>query len=264
MVALREAAGLNQTDFGARIGMNQAKVSRLETAHQVPTEAEAAAWADTAGADPAARERVVELARTVLREPVELAEYVGKGTTYRQRQIGAQERSVSVIRGVQIALVPGLLQTADYTRRQASLVDALSPEPAPDSAATLVAWAERREVLYEPGRRFESVVTEGALRWRPGPDDAPHMPVAQLHHHLLSLATLPTVRIRSRRLGAHGHQDRRHRAPRPGRRRGLPTAVGPARRRRPVRRRSRRCQLTRRTSRTTTAVMTYQMTAATP
>ncbi len=175
-------------------GWNQPKVSRLETARQVPTEAETATWADGAGAGPTVRERLVEQARTALREPVEMAEYLRGGTAHRQRQIGAQEQAVSVQRNVQIGIVPGLLQTAEYTRRQIALSDALCPELARESTADNVAWAERKEVLYAPGHRFEFVVTEGALRWRPGPDDAPHVLVAQIRH-LVSLSTLPNVRI---------------------------------------------------------------------
>ncbi|MGH4005511.1 MAG: helix-turn-helix domain-containing protein, partial [Pseudonocardiaceae bacterium] len=48
LLRLREGIGLNQTDFGARAGMNQSKVSRLETARQVPSRAEADAWARAA------------------------------------------------------------------------------------------------------------------------------------------------------------------------------------------------------------------------
>lgn len=50
MLRLREGTGLNQTDFGARAGMNQSKVSRLETARQMPSRAEAYEWARAAEA----------------------------------------------------------------------------------------------------------------------------------------------------------------------------------------------------------------------
>ncbi|MGH3943466.1 MAG: Scr1 family TA system antitoxin-like transcriptional regulator, partial [Pseudonocardiaceae bacterium] len=38
------------------------------------------------------------------------------------------------------------------------------------------------------------VVTEAALRWRPGPDDNPRMLAAQMHH-IASLSTLESVRF---------------------------------------------------------------------
>lgn len=194
LVALREATGLNQTDFGARIAMNQPKVSRLENARQVPSLLEATTWADAAGADETARDALIEQVGTALREPMEMAEYVRQGTVHRQRQIGAQERTSTVQRNMQIAIVPGLLQTAEYTRRQVAMAGVLLPELDRDRSADLVAWAERKEVLYEPGGRFEFVVTEAALRWRPGPDDAPHVLLGQLHH-IASLSTLDTIRL---------------------------------------------------------------------
>ncbi|MGI5129197.1 helix-turn-helix domain-containing protein [Pseudonocardia sp. CA-107938] len=194
LVAMREATGLNQTEFGARSGMNQPKVSRLETGRQVPTLDEAMAWADAAGASPDRREDLAEQVRIALREPVEMAEYLERGAPHRQRQIGMQERSVGLMRDAQISIVPGLLQTAEYTRRQVGLSGLLRPELGGDRTASLVAWAERKEALYDPDRRFEFVITEAALRWRPGPDDAPHVLRAQLRH-LASLSTLANVRI---------------------------------------------------------------------
>jgi transcriptional regulator with XRE-family HTH domain len=194
LLALRESTGLSQTEFGAKLGMNQPKVSRLETTRQVPTEAEAAAWAAAAGASSAARDSLVEQAGIALHEPVRIAQYARAGSARRQREIGAQERAVSVVRDLQIAIVPGLLQTAEYTRRQAILSRSLFPGLLGDLSATMVAWAERKEVLYDTGRRFEFVITEAALRWRPGPDDAPGVLAGQLRH-LVSLSTLPNVRI---------------------------------------------------------------------
>ncbi|MGH3569141.1 MAG: helix-turn-helix domain-containing protein [Pseudonocardia sp.] len=194
LLGLREAAGLNQTDFGARGGMNQSKVSRLETARQVPTLADANAWAEAAGIDAPARERLRERVEAALNETVSMAEYVRHGVAHRQRQIGAQERAVSIERNVCIAIVPGLLQTAEYTRRQFELADILHPELAADGPASLAAWAERQHVLYEPDHRFEFVVTEAALRWRPGPDGHPRVLVTQLRH-IASVSTLANVRF---------------------------------------------------------------------
>jgi hypothetical protein len=46
-------------------------------------------------------------------------------------------------------------------------------------------------VLYDEGRQFEFVLTEAALRWRPGPVG---LALGQLDR-LLSIATLPNVRL---------------------------------------------------------------------
>ena len=117
LLRLREGTGLNQTDFGSRAGMNQSKVSRLETARQVPTRAQAQAWADAAGADGGTRDRLLHSVEAALTETTRWAEAVGKGVADKQRQIGREERAVSVVRNFTTMIVPGLPQTAEYTRR---------------------------------------------------------------------------------------------------------------------------------------------------
>jgi transcriptional regulator with XRE-family HTH domain len=194
LLRLRVATGLNQTGFGARVGMNQSKVSRLETARQVPTVSEAGAWAEASGLTGDESDRLRAWVEDVLSETVSIAEITRYGVAARQRQIAQEERAASTVRTFELSIVPGLLQTAEYTQRHAQLVTELQPAIDADLPASLAAFAARQQVLYEPGRRFEFVVTEAALRWRPGPDDNPRMLAGQLHH-IASLMTLDTVRL---------------------------------------------------------------------
>lgn len=194
LLRLREDTGLNQTDFGLRAGLTQSKVSRLETARQVAGIHEADAWARAADADEATREQLLEQAERVLaanRNWVADVRREGSAAEIRRR-IGAEERSVSIIRTFVTGLVPGLLQTAEYTRRQVLIAAGSESALAADHTSALQAWAERKLILHEPGRRFEFIVTEAALRWRPGPDDNPQMLATQLHH-LASLSTLESI-----------------------------------------------------------------------
>ncbi|MGH3985152.1 MAG: Scr1 family TA system antitoxin-like transcriptional regulator [Pseudonocardiaceae bacterium] len=191
LFGLREVTGLNQTDFGARAGMNQSKVSRLETSRQVPTVAEARAWANAAGAVADVREQLLERVDAVLTETTSWSEEVRKGVTEKQRRIGREERAATISREYAV-IVPGLLQTAEYTRRLFHMQAILQPELFSDIPSGQIAWAERQQVLYEPGRRFEFVVTEAALRWRPGPDNNPRVLAAQMLH-IASMSTLETA-----------------------------------------------------------------------
>lgn len=196
LLRLREDTGLNQTDFGARAGMNQSKVSRLETARQVPTLAEADAWALAASANAEAQGQLRERVEGALVESTNWVEDVrqrGSAASMRRRTAD-EERTASLVRTFLTRLVPGLLQTAEYTRRQVAIAADFQPMLANDQAASLAAWAERKLILHEPGHRFEFVVTEAALRWRPGPDDNPRMLAAQMHH-IASLSTLESVRF---------------------------------------------------------------------
>ncbi|MGH3927401.1 MAG: Scr1 family TA system antitoxin-like transcriptional regulator, partial [Pseudonocardiaceae bacterium] len=183
LLRLREDTELNQTDFGSRARMNQSKVSRLETARQVPTLAEAEMWARAAGASSEAQEQLRERVAAALAENTSWVEDVRRwGSASMQRRIASVERTASIVRSFVTQLVPGLLQTAEYTRRQAIIAADFQPSLSLGQAASLAAWAERKLILHEPGHRFEFVVTEAALRWRPGPDDNPQMLAAQMHH----------------------------------------------------------------------------------
>jgi transcriptional regulator with XRE-family HTH domain len=189
---LRQASGLSQTEFGARVGMNQPKVSRLETARQLPTAEEAQAWAGAASADDAARSQLQERMKAALVETTSFANELRHGFAVTQARIGRAERTTSVVRAYSL-IVPGLLQTAEYARRlinmQAELHDGLFG----DTTDALAAWMDRQQALYRPGGRYEFVVPESALRWRPDPDGAAVL-IAQLHH-LAAATRLPSVRF---------------------------------------------------------------------
>lgn len=196
LLRLREGTGLNQTDFGARAGMNQSKVSRLETGRQVSSLSEAAAWARAAEASNEVHEQLRERVEAALTETTNWIDSVRRegSAAGMRRRIAGDERTSSIVRSFVTLLVPGLLQTAEYTRRQVMIAAGFQPMLSHDLPASLATWAERKLIVYGPDHRFEFVVTEAALRWKPGPDDNPRMLAAQMHH-IASLSTLDSVRF---------------------------------------------------------------------
>lgn len=197
LVRLRESTGLNQTQFGARLGigdgLSQPKISRLERGVQLPTREQAEAWATAAGVDPDQRENLLDQLEAALTESASWLDEVRHGVAAKQRRIAQVEQAASVVRTYSM-LVPGLLQTAEYTRRLFDLQASLQPDLFPDPAAGRAAWAERQQALYTAGRRYEFVVPESALWWQPGPDSTPRMLAAQVRQ-VASLSTLDTVRV---------------------------------------------------------------------
>lgn len=185
---LRAEADLSQSAFGERAGMDQSKVSRLETGRQAPTVEDAHAWARAAGLPADRSADLVGRAEAALTEVVSWQEELRKGLAAKQQRIGRAERAASRLRFYSV-VVPGLLQTAEYARRVFSLGEGLTPGVARDVPAAVIARLERQQVLYEPGRRCDFLVPEGALRWRPGP---PHVQAAQLDR-IASLSTLDAV-----------------------------------------------------------------------
>jgi Domain of unknown function (DUF5753) len=82
-------------------------------------------------------------------------------------------------------MVPGLLQTADYARRL--LETAYEPG---DVGRAVAARLERQSILYDQAKRFDFLITESALRWRPqGIDMRPQV------DRLISVASLPNVTL---------------------------------------------------------------------
>jgi hypothetical protein len=109
------------------------------------------------------------------------------GLAPRQREIAELEKSAHTIRTFQPVMVPGLLQIADYARRVMEMTYTASP----DIPAAVAVRMERQTILYDQSKQFEFIVTEAALRWRPGPAELMR---AQLDR-LASVGSLPNVAL---------------------------------------------------------------------
>ncbi len=183
--ALREAAGLTGTQAALQARMSQPKISKIETAVLLPSVDDVETLLDLYRAEPAQREELLELASALHATYESARTIVRRGAARKQRQIAEIEAQTAHVRTFQLALIPGLLQTAEYMRRVFSGMD-----PA-EIARMVAARQERQRGLYDESKRFTFVLTEGALRLRPGPPDVVR---AQLHH-VVSLSTLATVEL---------------------------------------------------------------------
>jgi transcriptional regulator with XRE-family HTH domain len=200
---LREVAGLTTYQLAGRLGVSQSKVSKIENARVAVSVHDVGAWARATGASPERTTELIERAELALTEAVNWRSALREGLPVKQRQVGELERAATVVRLFQLAVIPGLLQTADYARRMF-----LGHHPAgrPDIGAAVAARLERQAILYDETKRFEFIITEAVLRWRVG-----HVPMmlAQLDR-IRSLATLPNVAVGIIPLAAevpdwHGH-----------------------------------------------------------
>lgn len=180
---LRGLAGISGREFAQRIGVSQSTVSRIESNRLVPALPVVVAWAEAVGASVEKRE-TLQLLTEAAHSGVRRFHTVLREQPHLQDDIGHQEAQARVIRVFQPSVVPGLLQTAEYARRVFSLFHI--PYSDEDLAAALAARMDRQLALYDETRRFEFLVTESALRWRPGP---PGLLVAQLGR----IATLSTL-----------------------------------------------------------------------
>jgi len=160
---LRENSGLSAEKFGEPHGWSQGKVSKIENGRTVPSPEDVEAWAVAAGHPELAAEYAA-LAEAVATQTRAYGGRRRDTLAARAEEAGTAEALATVVRVFQPAMIPGLLQTADYARRVIALLDVPEEEIAPAVNARM----QRQDALYQPGRHFEFALTEGALRWRPG------------------------------------------------------------------------------------------------
>jgi transcriptional regulator with XRE-family HTH domain len=166
LLTLRRASGLTQKQLADRLGVRQPTVSRFEAGQDIPT-AEMLGRIGDALALP--EETRTELEDRVAEHRVEVRTarlLARQGARVLQQQVGQREATATNVWSYHLALVPGLLQTPEYTRRMASVLD---PETDVDVEALVSGRQERQRLLLDPSRRFRFVMTEGALRARVAP-----------------------------------------------------------------------------------------------
>lgn len=185
---LRLLAGLSGREIAAHVGMGQASVSRIENGQQVPSLPETMAWANAVGATPEQHSALTALVEAALNE-VETwrARMRTEGLPAMQIDVRELEATANTLHVFQPTIVPGLLQTAEYARQVFTLSDVVGGG---DYAGAVAARIERQQILYDKHRHFEFLLTETALRWRPGSA----VLAAQLDR-VASIATLDNVEV---------------------------------------------------------------------
>lgn len=174
---VRSLRGASQSD----LGMHQTTVSRIENGISLPKKKQADRWLELA--DPDDRDLIVTLLNAAHRETRTWDELFDEQTEHLQDEARQRNEDAVVVRNFQQTVVPGLLQTADYASRVLELGHS-------DVPAAVDARLQRQQVLYEPGRRFEFILTSDVLRCAV----APLARTGQLHQ-LASLATLKSVEL---------------------------------------------------------------------
>jgi transcriptional regulator with XRE-family HTH domain len=186
---LRRLAGLSQRHIVEGLRSSQAAVSRMEHGETLPTREQLETWLRLCGVadDHDARDRVYSWADAAHSETRPWRDMVPGEAPHLQGVAGERERSATLIRNHQLTWLPVLLQTAEYARL---IIEQTDPDSERNTAAAVAARLQRQQILFEKGRRFEFLISEGALLWAPkaGVMDAQR-------DRLLSLATLPNVEI---------------------------------------------------------------------
>lgn len=182
---LRSDADLSGMEAARRAGYSQPKISRFETARQVPTTEEVRVLCQVFNAPPEVRGRLLELAADLTGGTVRSRAVLSHGARYMQQRVGRIEQASELVRSFTPTLVDGLLQTPDYVRAMGS------HRLAGEELESFVASRADRQQILDTDRQFKKIITEGALRWHVG---SPQIMVGQLEH-LIQASHRPNLRF---------------------------------------------------------------------
>lgn len=193
----REEAGLSCHQVAAQVGLSQSKVSRIERGLSTLQEADAAGLMMHYGVPTEARDALLAL----LRDSEE------RGWWSRQPDLPQLwsglmdvEDQATRIQNYEIAFVPGLLQTADYTR---AVMEGAGKPFTRAELDTLVATRSGRQTLLtrSDAPQLVAVLDESALHRRIGADGV----MRRQLQHLATVAGQPNVLLRVIPLAAGAH-----------------------------------------------------------
>ncbi|MFW3459888.1 helix-turn-helix domain-containing protein [Streptomyces microflavus] len=180
---------LTGTALSAALGWSQSKVSKLENGRQTPTAEDLRAWADATGHSGVYEELHGRLKgfeshiRSWRRQ-------LSSGHRPVQETWNALTADARVLHVWDSFAVNGLLQTPDYARHVFECYATLQKSPR-DTADAVRARMDRQRWLYQPGRRLNLLLWEGALRAQVCP---PEVLAGQLDR-LMGVVGMDTVRL---------------------------------------------------------------------
>jgi transcriptional regulator with XRE-family HTH domain len=183
---LRTEAGLTGATLAELAGVGQPTVSKVETGRMVPSVDVLGRLSRALGLDETTTREMRDLLTAV--EAAQHATQAAGAETALGGALDEAVRSAQLVRTFQCVVLPAMLQSAEYARHVFDSAPAATPERVGRAVAARI---ERQSLLYEPGREWVFVLTEGALRTWPG---SPSLMLAQLDR-LLAVESLSTVRL---------------------------------------------------------------------
>jgi transcriptional regulator with XRE-family HTH domain len=185
---LRKSKAMRGVDLARNAEISQSKLSKIETGALVPSTEDLLRIFKVLETPRRNAQRLTEWARALRTEFVSWRFGHRKGFGAKQIEVAELDRQAHRIRIFQVAVVPGLLQIPEYARRVMHLAN-VTQQSDLDSAVGL--RIQRQQILYEPGRQFEFLITESAALSR---FCEPSIVIRQLNW-LRFLFELPNVKI---------------------------------------------------------------------
>jgi transcriptional regulator with XRE-family HTH domain len=192
---LRQEAGFSGNRLAKRLGWPQSKVSKIETAKQLPTDDDIRQWAAAVGSGDAAAGELLALLERARAEYATWKEHyrAAGGVAAKQADSLALEAQATRIAEFEPAFIPGFLQTAEYARELVRLPSGPAAFGASEAELeqTVAVRLQRQQALYDPRKTIRVIVLEAALRSRVC---SPATLEGQLDR-LLAVAGLPALEL---------------------------------------------------------------------
>jgi transcriptional regulator with XRE-family HTH domain len=186
---IRRDAPLTGLALATLAGWHSSKISKIEYGKQNPSEEDIRVWCRLCSAEDQVPDLVAAM-RGIETMYMELRRLHRAGTVTRQRRLTEEEGETKLLRGFQMFLIPGLLQTAEYAHaRLAEGIELLGLRD--DVEEAVQARMERQQILYRGDRRIHVVVCQVALT--AGMADTGIM-LGQLDR-LLAVSSLPRLHL---------------------------------------------------------------------
>lgn len=171
---------VRQADAAALVGLNQSRISRAEQGTYTLESEVADAYARALGASAEQRRELVGLCEAARANSITGQARLIRRASAIQEKTRDLEAQSAIIRSWQPEIIPGLLQTWDYTLAVI--------EREPDATWTQVR-KERLALLDNPERQFHQLLSEATLRWVLGSREV----MANQLAHLIDLSERPNI-----------------------------------------------------------------------
>jgi transcriptional regulator with XRE-family HTH domain len=188
---IRERAGLTGRALAVAAGWRPQKVSRIEHGVRPISAPDLDIWCRVCGVRTRRTEELLAERSAAARMWTTMQRLHRAGMTQAQESVRAMYEAVTLVRAYQPMVVPGLLQTADYTRAGLESVRDLLGLQVDDITDAVAERIDRQSVLKRPGKRFVFVVEEQVLHHRVCEHDLHRRQLA----HLRGVMGLPAVSL---------------------------------------------------------------------
>jgi len=201
LARLRHDQGLTGHQLAEKAGVSQGQISKIENSKTLPSPEDVRRITTALQASPKVVETLVDEAkqRQAAKSRATRRSSLGRTGTINQQEMLDEEGKARHVRDFTPVVLPGLLQTGEYTRRVLNGYNELTygedSKGWPDTAAAVALRAQRQERLYDTSRMFEFVIMEAVLYNRFAAAEWPGFMVAQLQR-IKAASELPNVSVR--------------------------------------------------------------------